>query len=485
MRPALLFLALLLPAAAAAQSVDPDYHVVDLVPTGLSAPRALTFLPDGRVLVVEKVSGKVRVVKDGVLLAKSFADVAVNSAGDRGALGIAAAPDFASSHHVYLLYTRSSTGLDTAVPAQISEFRLARFTASGDTALAGSETLVRGFPWDAALTNHVGGGMRFGPEGALYLGLGTADALSNPAPQLDQLRGKLLRLVPSSGAAWPSNEFAVDGDPATLSEIFSFGLHDPASVAAYLYDQPGPPKILVSDTGDGANDEVNEAVNGKDYGYPAVQGYVDQPSESTYAATHARFRPAAWSSGAASLPVRGVAAAMTEYGFFYLPTFFWGQANGVLGAGRDAFTLPNPAIVEEFGHGFPPVADLSFPIRFPMTFLPDFDSLYVAAGDRLYLVRKNGTTAAPASGTSLALAHAGAQPSRGGATLACTLPAGAHARLEIVDVKGRIVAVPARDLAGPATQIVRWRTERAAGLYFARLVLSDGTPLARLRIVVL
>ena len=485
MRPALLFLALLLPAAAHAQSVDPDFHVVDLVPVGLAAPRALTFLPDGRVLVAEKATGRIRVVKNGVLLARPFADVPVNSAGDRGALGIAAAPDFAGSQHVYLLYTRSSTGLDTAVPAQIADFRLARFTASGDTALAGSELLVRGFPWDASLVDHVGGGLRFGPEGALYLGLGTADAVPSPAPLLDQLRGKLLRLVPSSAAAWPDNVFALDGDPATLPEIFSFGLHDPASIAAYVYDAPGPPKILVTDTGDGANDEVNEAVNGRDYGYPVVQGDHEQPAESAYVATHVRYRPPAWHSGATAVGVRGVAAAIADYGFFPVPTFWWGQAAGVLGVGRDAFTLPEPALVEEFGHGFPKVADLSFPIRFPMSFLPDFDTLYVAAGDRLYLVRLNGATPAPPAGTGLALAHAGVHPARGEATVALRLPEGVRGRLEIVDLRGRIVATPARDLAGPQTRLVRWRAARVAGLYFARLVLSDGTTAARLRLVVL
>jgi glucose/arabinose dehydrogenase len=480
MRPALLCLALLLPAAALAQTVDSDYHVVDLVPTGLSSPRALTFLPDGRVLVAEKATGRIRVIRNGALLAKPFADVPVNFAGDRGALGIAAAPDFASSHAVYLLYTRSSTGLDTAVPAQISEFRLARFTASGDTAV--SEAVVRGFPWDAALTNHVGGGLRFGPEGALYVGLGTADALSNPAPALDQLRGKLLRLVPATGAAWPGNFFSADGDPATLPEIFSFGLHDPASLAAYFYDQPDPPKILVTDTGDGANDEVDEAVDGKDYGYPAVQGEADQPAESTYALNHVRYRPPAWTSGAALVGVHGVAAAMADYGFFTVPTFWWGEAAGILGVGRDAFTLPRPALVEEFGHGFPQIAELSFPIRFPMAFLPDFDTLYVAAGDRLYLVRKNGTTAAPAAIPGIALAHAGVHPAHGVALLSCTLPEGARGKLEVMDLRGRIVATPARDLTG--TRLVRWRTERA-GLYFARLVLDGGATAARLRIVVL
>src|SRR5262245_21560441 len=252
MRPAFVFLLALLAAPAVAQTVQPDYHVGDAVPVGLAAPRTLTFLPDGRVLIAEKATGRIRVLKNGVLLAKPFVDLAVNSAGGRGAIGLAAAHDFATSKQVYVLYTRSSTGLDTSVPAQIIDFRLSRFVASGDTALA--ETVVRGFPWDATHVDHVGGALRFGPENALYLGLGAPDTNPPLALDLAQLRGKLLRLDPITGAAWPDNVFALDGDPATAPEIFAFGLHDPAYAAAYVYDQPGPPKILVTDTGTNAHD---------------------------------------------------------------------------------------------------------------------------------------------------------------------------------------------------------------------------------------
>src|SRR5262245_17576832 len=148
MRPAFALLLALVSAPALAQSVQSDYHVVDAVPAGLSGPRALTFLPDGRVLIAEKATGRIKVLKNGVLLAKPFVDLPVNFAGGRGALGLAADPNFASNKLVYVLYTRSSTGLDTAVPAQISDLRLSRFVASGDTALA--ETPIRGFPWEAA-----------------------------------------------------------------------------------------------------------------------------------------------------------------------------------------------------------------------------------------------------------------------------------------------------------------------------------------------
>jgi len=469
MRPAFLLCALLLSGPAFAQSVQSDYHVVDAVPSGLSGPRALTFLPDGRVLIAEKATGRIRVLKNGALLAKPFVDLPVNFAGSRGALGLAAAPDFAASKQVYVFYTRSSTALDTNVPAQIGEVRLSRFVASGDTAL--SETVVRAFPWDLAQVDHVGGALRFGPEGALYLGLGAPDASPATALDLTQLRGKLLRLDATTGAAWPANEFALDPDPATAPEIFAFGLHDPAYAAAYFYDDPGPPKILVTDTGSGGNDEVNEAVNGKDYGWPAIEGETDTPAEQTYFNTHIRYRPPAWTSQA-PVGTSGVAAAMADYGFFPVPSFFWGQASG-LGVGWDAFTLPKPALAETFGTGFPAVTDVSFPIRFPMTFLPDFDTLYVAAGNVLYLVRKNGTAAALPRPGEIRLAHAGLHPARGEAAVACALPPGERRELAIVDVRGR--AVLARTVVGSA--VVRWQA--APGLYFARLGAE------RLRVVVL
>jgi glucose/arabinose dehydrogenase len=501
MRPAPFLCAALVLGAAAlaapparAQSVDPGYHVVDLVPFGLVSPRALTFLPDGRVLVAERTTGRIRVVKNGALLPAPFADVPVNSAGDRGALGLAAAPDFGTSGRVYFYYARSSTGVDTNVPGQVSDLRLVRFTASGDTALAGSETSLRLFPTPPALPDHVGGGLRFGPEGALYLGLGTCDALPNPALDLASLFGKLLRLDPQTAQAWPDNPFALDGDPNTLADVFAFGLHDPAYFSIYVYDVPGPPKIVATDAGDAGEDEVNEIVAGKDYGYPIVQGRFDTAAESAYVASHVRYRPPTWSSGASAPRPTGVAAAIAEYGFFPFPALFWGQAMPAAGpctlpVAYDVFTLPGYGALEDFGSGFAPIADVSFPIRFPMTFLPDFDSLYVAAGNALYLVRPNGVNAVTHFGAGVGLAHAGAHPARGATGIACTLPDGSRGRIEIADVAGRSIRRLAPEIHGPGTTVVRWDgsdgfgRNAPAGLYFARLVLPDGTAAARLSIV--
>src|SRR5205814_5392700 len=113
----------------------------------------------------------------------------------------------------------------------------------------------------------------------------------------------------------------------------------------YVYDQPGPPKIVASDAGDDGNDEVNELLAGKDYGYPVVQGKLDTPAESAYVFSHARYRPPTWTSGAATVRPTGVAAAFTTYGVFPYPAMFWGEALPaagpcVLPVAYDVFTLP-------------------------------------------------------------------------------------------------------------------------------------------------
>ena len=490
-RAAALAALIVLARPASGQAVDPFYNLVPVVSAGLTTPRALTFTPDGRIWVSERTTGRIRVIKNGTLLAKPFVDVPVNFAGDRGALGLAAAPDFATSHRIYLLYARSSTGADSGTPSELVDLRVVSFLASGDTALAGPETLVRSFALDPLLTTHVGGALRFGPEGALYLGLGDADAVPSPALSLDALPGKVLRLD-ANGAAWPTNLYAVDGDPLTLPEIFAYGFHDPAYMGAYLYDDPGPPKVVVTDAGDGADDEIDDVLRGKNYGWPIVHGKVDTPAETAYVGTLLNYAPTMWTSGATSVKPTGIAAAFEETSTLPFPAVYWGQALPAAGpcvveVGYDAFVLPGLPTVGDFGTGFPPVTDVSFPIWQPMSPLPLFDALYILAGSALWKATPNQVNAAPPGPLPLILlAHAGPNPARGDAAIACTLEGSAGARLDVYDARGSHVR--ALGPVGAGTTIVRWDgTDQAArrvgaGLYFVRLARTGGAD-AVLRIV--
>ena len=99
-------------------------------------PTAMQFAPDGRLFVAQQ-GGQLRVIKNGVLLSTPFVSLTVNSTGERGLLGIAFDPNFASNQFVYLFYTATTPSIHN---------RISRFTANGDVAnTAVSEVVILDF----------------------------------------------------------------------------------------------------------------------------------------------------------------------------------------------------------------------------------------------------------------------------------------------------------------------------------------------------
>src|SRR5688572_17097775 len=90
------------------------------VAAGLASPTAMAIAPDGRVFVAEK-GGTLRVVRNNALLSQPFLTVSVNSASERGLLGVAFDPDFTSNRFVYVYYTTAASPVHN---------RVSRFTAS-------------------------------------------------------------------------------------------------------------------------------------------------------------------------------------------------------------------------------------------------------------------------------------------------------------------------------------------------------------------
>ena len=97
------------------------------------------------------------------MLATPFVTVTTTANGERGLLGIAFDPNFASNQFVYVYYT--------VITAPIHN-RVSRFTANGDVAVAGSETVILDLDNLSSATNHNGGAIHFGPDGKLYVGVG-------------------------------------------------------------------------------------------------------------------------------------------------------------------------------------------------------------------------------------------------------------------------------------------------------------------------
>ena len=133
-----------------------------LVASGLSSPTAMQFAPDGRLFVAEQ-GGRLRVIKAGVLLPTPFLTVTVSSVGERGLLGVAFDPEFATNQFVYVYYTATTPTIHN---------RISRFTANGDVAAAGSEKILLDLNILSSATNHNGGALAFGPDGKLYAAVG-------------------------------------------------------------------------------------------------------------------------------------------------------------------------------------------------------------------------------------------------------------------------------------------------------------------------
>src|SRR5262245_61455047 len=179
-------LALLLVAASPAFSATlPQGFSETLVANGLSSPTAMEFAPDGRLFVCEQ-GGRLRVIKNGLLLPTPFLTVTVDSSGERGLLGVTFDPNFQANQYVYIYYTATTPAIHN---------RISRFIANGDVAVAGSEAIILELNNLSSATNHNGGAIHFGEDGKLYAAVGE-NANGNNAQSFSNLLGKMLRINP-------------------------------------------------------------------------------------------------------------------------------------------------------------------------------------------------------------------------------------------------------------------------------------------------
>lgn len=230
-----------------------------MVESGFNKPTQFAFAPDGRIFVAEQ-PGSLRVVKNGNLLVRPFIKLSVSAVGERGLLGVAVDPDFNNNHYLYLYYTLASK----------TNNRISRFTASGDTVVPGSETVVLDLD-SLKDVNHNGGFLQFGLDGKLYVCAGENKVSAN-AQNLDKYLGKILR-INTDGSVPPGNPFAT-GSPQR-QRIWAYGMRNPYTIAV----QPGTGKIFVNDVGASSWEEVNDCTTGgNNYGWPSAEGMSTNPS---------------------------------------------------------------------------------------------------------------------------------------------------------------------------------------------------------------
>jgi glucose/arabinose dehydrogenase len=229
--------------------------------SGLTSPTAMEIAPDGRIFICLQ-GGSLRVIKNGALLPTPFLTLNVDPAGERGLLGIAFDPNFATNNFLYLYYT---------VATSPKHNRVSRFTANGDVVVPGSETLILRLDDLTAATNHNGGAIHFGPDGKLYVAVGE-NAVPSFAQQLTNRFGKVLRI--NSNGTIPADNPFVNLTTGANQSIWAVGLRNPFTFAFH----PGTGRMFVNDVGQSAWEEINDGIAGSNYGWPTTEGQTTNPN---------------------------------------------------------------------------------------------------------------------------------------------------------------------------------------------------------------
>lgn len=318
------------------------------VVTGLNLPTTLAFLSASEMLVLEKNSGIVQYVLNGVIDHAAL-DLAVNNFSERGLLGIALDPDFEDNHFVYLYWSciappsedpflpsqeacadTPELGADSNDPLAVPLLgnRVDRFVWDGE-ALAFDLNLIklRSFQNDAAPEppgqsdegqpprgNHDGGVITFGLDGKLYIFIGDVgrrgqlqnlpcgptatctgttvpdDQFGGPEPDDAHLTGVVLRLN-TDGSAPSDNPFFNAGAEmddevgANIQKIFSYGHRNSFGIAV----DPASGGVWLQENGDDTFSELNRLESGMNAGWIQIAGPADRIAqykeiETTFAA---------------------------------------------------------------------------------------------------------------------------------------------------------------------------------------------------------
>ena len=301
--------------AAAADSIpvemlDRDLQVTPVINAGITQPIGIVFLDTNDFLILEKASGQVKRVINGVLQATPILDLAVNSNSERGLLSLVLHPDFPTQPYMYVRWSESSTGADSTGNTQVPLLgnRVDRAVWNGSIltldrnlikmrALQTDNIPVPGHPGTNNPNpngNHNGGVMRFGPDDKLYIFMGdqgrrgwlqnlsngpfdTApfvdDTFGGPEPDDAHLSGVILRLnddgtIPADNPFYTAGA-AIGGEVgANIQKIFSYGHRNGFGMAFDPYSGD----LWETENGDDAFSELNRVEAGTNGGWIQIAG---------------------------------------------------------------------------------------------------------------------------------------------------------------------------------------------------------------------
>ncbi|MGZ9165119.1 MAG: PQQ-dependent sugar dehydrogenase [Anaerolineales bacterium] len=288
---------------------------LELVAEGFTSPVMLVEPKDGsqRLFVVDQV-GVVWIISAGERIAKPFLDlrsqiVELNSFYDeRGLLGLAFHPDFATNGHFYVSYSGTlRDGLSTDEwdhTTYISEFTV----STNDPNQANPDSGRVLLSMDKPGYNYEAGHIAFGPDGYLYIA--TGDSVRNPgteagkfAQDTSSLLGKILRIDVNGMAGTGQNYLIPADNPFTSGEgrpeIFAYGFRNPFRFSFDISDS-GKTRLFVADVGQALMEEVNLVEPGGNYGWSIREGTLC-------------FNPQNWGQPLESCPTGGLSAPIIAY----------------------------------------------------------------------------------------------------------------------------------------------------------------------------
>ena len=257
-------------SAAAQQTIQTQQ-----IASGLPLPNYVTFPKDDsqRLFIVLK-AGVIRVLNPATGATSDFLDItsrvlaSTSISGERGLLGMAFHPQYASNRRFFVYYTRQPDGA-----IQIAEYKT---SATNPNVADPTEKIIITVP-HPNFSNHNGGMVEFGPDGYLYFAPGDGGSANDPngnAQNINVLLGKMIRIdvnVPETAnppyAIPPDNPFA--GATPGADEIYAYGLRNPFR---FSFDRRGTRQLYIGDVGQNQIEEIDIGRLGANYGWRAYEG---------------------------------------------------------------------------------------------------------------------------------------------------------------------------------------------------------------------
>ena len=240
----------------------------------MHAPWSLAFLPDGKILVTERLPGTIRILDTSGALSDPLAGVSVvasAAAKDIGVLDVVLDPDFASNHRIFFSFFDFVDGTDSNTNIARALLDEAKARLTDVTVIFRAQPAMP----SKRLGGKTGGRIAFGRDGSLFMT--TGDRSDSPpwdvAQRLDNHLGKVIHITPD-GAPAPDNPFI--GKPGVLPEIWAYGVRSPEG----LTFDPRTGRLWQIDHGPRGGDELNIIEKGKNYGWPVIVHGIDYPGNA-------------------------------------------------------------------------------------------------------------------------------------------------------------------------------------------------------------